>query len=124
VSSTKPTVFIIDSDAAVRDSSRMLLESEGMVAQTYASAAAFLRDAHPERSSCIVVDINLAGVEGRDFLDEFYQRGIVIPIIVTTSGKVTEFLRSAVDRVGATLLEKPYAPQELIAHLRRALDPG
>lgn len=114
----KPTVFIIDSDDAVRDATRMLLEGEGIVARTFASAMAFLREESPERNSCIVVAGDIAG----DLLEALHQRDIVIPAIVTTSGEVTDYLYSAVARVGGALLEKPYLPRELIAHVRRELD--
>ena len=117
-----PTVFVIENDAAVRDSLGMLLERHGFVACLYASAASFLIDAHPEPASFIVVDMDLDGMSGLDLLNEFYQRGIVVPAILTTSGRVTEHLRSAADRAGVTLLEKPYPPDALIAHLRRTFD--
>ena len=88
------------------------------------AGSAFLREERPERNSCIVVDENLPGLNGLDLLDELYQRSIVIPAIVTISRAVTDCLRSAVDKAGATLLEKPYAPGALIADLRRAPDRG
>jgi FixJ family two-component response regulator len=118
----KSTVCIIDSDAAVRDSLRMLLECHGIATCLYASAATFLSEAHPERHSCIVADLDLDGLNGLDLLSELHQRGVIVPAIVTTSGKVTDCLRSVADAVGATLLEKPYAPDTLIAHLTRTLD--
>jgi CheY-like chemotaxis protein len=106
----KSTVFIVDSDAAVRDSLRMLLECHGIVACLYATAAVFMSEAHPEANSCIVVDIDLDGLDRLHMFSELHQRGVVIPAIITTSGKGTECFRSAVEIDGATLLEKPYAP--------------
>ena len=118
----KPTVFIIDGDAAVRDSLGMLMECHGFVARLYVSAAAFLSEPHPEPNSCLVVDGDLDGLNGLDLLAELHRRGVLTPAIVTSSGKMTECLRSAVARIGAVLLEKPYAPAALIAHVRRALN--
>jgi DNA-binding response OmpR family regulator len=80
-----------------------------------------LGEVDAEGSGCIIVG---AGLNGLDFLNELHQRGIVIPAIVTTSGTVTEGLHAAVANLGATLLQKPYAPGVLIAHVRRLLDSG
>lgn len=96
----------------------MLLEC---VVHTYACATAFLNEAHPEPNSCVVIDAGVPESNSLDLIEELYQRGVVMPAIVTTSGNVTECLRSAVDSLGATLLEKPYA-RELTAHLKK--DPG
>jgi two-component system, LuxR family, response regulator FixJ len=85
---------------------------------------AFLRDVHPERNGCLIVEVNLAGLNGLDLLHELHQRDIVIPAIITTSGKATESLRSAADSIGATLLEKPFAVGALVAGVRRALARG
>ena len=120
----KPHVIVVDSDAAVRDSICVLLQSHGIGTRAYASATAFLREVHPEQNSCIVVSVDLPGLNGLDLLAELYQRDIVIPAIITTNRKVTESLRSAADSVGATLLEKPYAVGELISNVRQALDRG
>jgi two-component system, LuxR family, response regulator FixJ len=117
----QPTVFVIDGDDAVRDSTCVRLECEGIVTRSYPSATAFLGEVDAEGSGCIIVG---AGLNGLDFLNELHQRGIVIPAIVTTSGTVTEGLHAAVANLGATLLQKPYAPGVLIAHVRRLLDSG
>ena len=116
----KPTVFIIESDEAVRDATRMLLEGEGFAIYTYPSAAIFLREERPEQNSCIVVSGDVAG----DLLEELHQRDIVFPAIVTANVEITDCLYSAIARVGATLLEKPYLPRELVAQLRRILGGG
>jgi len=120
----KPTVFIIDSDRAVRTSLGLLLECEGIVAHTYGSATAFLSEMQPQPNCCILVDVDLPGLNGLDILHELDQRDIVIPAIVTISRKVTDCFRSSVAEVGATLIEKPYNPRALIASLREVLDCG
>ena len=118
----KPTVFVIEKDAAVRDSLVALLECEGLMGRAYSSATAFLREVQPQPNSCIVVDVNLPGQSGLDLLDELDERGIVIPAIVTASGNVTDRLSGEVAGLGATLLEKPYAARVLMAKIRGFLN--
>lgn len=122
--SPQPAVFIIDGDEAVRDATCVLLESVGIVTRSLPSAGAFLSEVDVEGNSCIILDASPdAQMTGLDFLKELQQRGIVIPTILTTTGAVTTRLHSAAANLGATLLQKPYAPDVLVAHLRRVLEP-
>ena len=84
----KPHVIVVDSDAAVRDSMCVLLQSHGIGTRAYASATAFLREVHPEQNSCIVLSVDLPGLNGLDLLAELYQRDTVISALSTTKGKV------------------------------------
>jgi two-component system response regulator FixJ len=115
----KPIVYVIDGDAAVRDSIRLLLECEGFTVHSYASGSGFLREDRLDRTSCIVVDENLPGLNGLDLLEELLHRGIVIPAILTTSRRDTDCLRSTVARAGATPIKKPYEPRALLANVWR-----
>ena len=112
-------VYVIDDDHAVRDSLCMLLESYGIVAHPYASGVAFLRDLPPEHG-CLLVDVNMSGMNGLELLDELHERGIAIPVIVMT-GTPTSRIQLDVDRAGATLLQKPFRPDELIACVEKTL---
>ena len=60
----EPTVFIVDDDAAVRDSIQELVESVGLRAESYASGQAFLDAFQPDRSGCLVIDVRMAGQIG------------------------------------------------------------
>jgi FixJ family two-component response regulator len=121
--SSHQTVIVIEGDEAVRDATCALLESVGIVTRSCASASALLNDVDAEGNSCIIVDVSPATqMKGLDFLNELQQRGIVIPAILTTSGIVNESLHAAAANLAATLLQKPYAPDVLMAHLRRVLD--
>jgi two-component system response regulator FixJ len=110
----------VDDDDAVRDSIRMLLECEGFTVRTYASGAAFLREARPDRNSCVVIDVAMPGMSGLELLDQLRWYGITIPAIVMT-GALDARIRSAVDRARAILLEKPFQVGELVGCIERAL---
>ena len=112
-------VYVIDDDHAVRDSLCMLLESYGIAAHPYASGVTFLRDLPPEYG-CLLVDVNMPGMNGLELLNEVRARGIAIPVIVMT-GAPTSWIQLAVDQVGATLLRKPFRPGELIACVEQTL---
>jgi two-component system, LuxR family, response regulator FixJ len=112
-------VYVIDDDDAVRDSICMLLESYGIAARPYASGMAFLADLPPEHG-CLFVDVDMSGINGLELLDRLRSRGIAIPAIVMT-GALTSTIRRAVDRAGASLLQKPFRSGELMACIKQAL---
>jgi FixJ family two-component response regulator len=107
------TIFVIDDDDAVRDSLRMLLESEGFVVHAYASCAEFLGGRRPDGSSCLLLDVHLDGMSGLELIDRLEQDHIEIPTILMT-GMPDAATRRAVDRIGAPLLVKPFRPGELL----------
>ena len=112
-------VFVIDDDNAVRHSICMLLESYGIVAHPYASGAAFLADP-PATHGCLLVDVEMPGMTGLELLDGLRSSGIAIPAIVMTAAP-TSLVQRSVDRAGATLLQKPFRPGELMASIETAL---
>lgn len=116
----KPTAYIVDDDHAVRDSIRTLLECEGFTAHTYASSGAFLQEAHPDKNSCLVVNVHMSGMSGLELLDQLQSAAVKLATIVMTA-KPDATIRSAVHRAGAMLLEKPFRADELVSCIKRAL---
>ena len=58
------TVFVVDDDAAMRDSLRWLVESIGLSVRTFENAAAFLDAYSPDQPGCLVVDVRMPGMSG------------------------------------------------------------
>ena len=72
---TRPTVFIVDDDAGVRDSLAMLLELKGFHTRTFAAAAAFLAEYRPEWPGCLVLDLRMPGMSGLELQADLARRG-------------------------------------------------
>jgi two-component system, LuxR family, response regulator FixJ len=115
-------VHLLDDDAAVRDSTELLLQCVGIDARTYASAAEFLRDAKLDEVRFLVIDVNMPGIDGMDLLERLRHAGITAPSIFITGLARMGDLSAAAARTGASILLKPYEPGELIARIKRALD--
>ena len=121
---SKRIVYVIDDDAAVRDSFHMLFESHGIEVRSYASSEAFLIAAPPLENSCLIIDVNMPELGGIDLLDRLLREGFMIPTFLMTGGGSTASLRSTVDRNDVVLLEKPMVARELVAEVRKALGEG
>lgn len=115
------TVFLVDDDAAVRDSLSLLIESVGLVAKAYASAEAFLADLGPEAHGCVVLDLHMPGMGGIRLQEEMARRGIRLPIIFLTGyGDIPTSVK-AIKTGAVDFLTKPVAGEVLASAIASAL---
>jgi FixJ family two-component response regulator len=57
-------ISIVDDDGAVREATADLIDALGYQTQTFASAEAFLESGQLERTSCLITDIQMPGLNG------------------------------------------------------------
>jgi two-component system response regulator FixJ len=114
------TIALIDDDAAVLDSLRMVLANRGMRAACFSSAEAFLAhaDAPP---ACIVSDVRMPGMSGLELQNGLRDRAVAAPLILITGhGDIAMAVRAI--KAGAfEFIEKPFDNEVLLEAIRRAL---
>ena len=117
----KRVVYVIDDEADVCEALKVLLDTAGLEARTYASAEEFLSDVKVSRPLCLLVDVRLPGMSGLDLVRHL-QRGPVRPIVVMITGHGDVPLAVKAMRAGALhFMEKPFEPAELLETLEEAL---
>lgn len=116
-----PTVHVIDDDASVRAAIVSLLRSEGLAVQAHEGADAFLRRQPIAGPACLVLDVRMPGADGLDLQARLRALGEDVPIVfVTGHGTIPMTVRAM--RAGAVeFLTKPFAEDELLQAVRRAL---
>jgi two-component system response regulator FixJ len=102
------TVFVVDDDAAVRDSIAELVESVGLRAEGCASASAFLENFQPERAGCLVLDVRMAEMSGLELQQRLKELGAGIPVIVLTGHGDVPMAVEAMKAGAVDFLQKPY----------------
>lgn len=119
---TEPTVFIVDDDAAVRDSLRWLVESVGLNVEPYATAREFLDVYDSSRPGCLVLDVRMPAMSGLDLQEELAAREPTSPIVfITGYGDVPAAVRAM--RKGAVdFIEKPFSDQVLLDRIQRCIE--
>ena len=118
----RPTVFIVDDDAGVRDSLAMLLELKGFRARTFADAEGFLAEYRPERPGCLVLDLRMPGMNGLELQAHLARRGVPLPVIIVTAHGDVATTRSALKGGAVDFIEKPIDDEALVAAIAAALD--
>lgn len=114
-------VYIVDDDFSVRDSLRLLIEATGQAVRQFGSAEAFLQDYNHQVPSCLILDVNLPGMDGLDLQQQLAKKDIAIPIIFI-SGHADVPDSAKAFRAGAVdFLKKPLDTPLLIERINEAL---
>lgn len=119
--SSEEVVFVVDDDAAVRDSLTMLLEAHGMTVQGFASGAAFLEGLSVGSHGCALVDVRMPGMSGLELQAALKDRGVALPLIVMTGFAQVPTAVQAMKAGAVDFIEKPFDDDVIIAAVARAL---
>jgi FixJ family two-component response regulator len=115
-------VFVVDDDAAVRSSLRMMLKVAGYSVAAFSSADEFLVTCTPETTGCIILDINMPGMDGHQLQETLNQRGSGLQIIfLTGQGSIPQSVR-AIKSGAIDFLTKPVDATVLLARVSEALE--
>lgn len=115
-------VYIVDDDAHVRRSLERLLRSVALDVETFDSAAEFLRHQHPDRPTCLVLDVRMPGLGGLDLQRELSSADLTIPIIFITGHGTIPISVNAMKGGAVDFLQKPFDDQALLDAINRALE--
>jgi len=114
------TVFVIDDDAAVRDSIALMLGLEGYRTAVFADAEAFLAARKEEWAGCVVADVRLPGKSGVELQDALRAQGASLPFVIITAHGDVATARAAFRSQAVDFLEKPFDSAQLFAAIERA----
>jgi FixJ family two-component response regulator len=121
VNSPTPLVFVIDDDESVRKGLKRLLRSANYESEVFKSASVFLeRPPHPG-PACVIVDVQMPGINGIDFQQALIQRRREEQLVFIT-GYGTIPICTRVMKAGAVdFLPKPFNSRELLKCVEQAL---
>lgn len=114
-------ISIIDDDESVRRTTKLLIESFGYRAAVFESAEAFLNSDQLSDTSCLVVDLQMPGMNGLQFQRRLAAEGNSIPIIFITSYGNKESRQQAMEAGAVAFLDKPFNDEQLLQNIRSAL---
>jgi two-component system, NtrC family, C4-dicarboxylate transport response regulator DctD len=118
----KSRVLLVDDDAAMRASTEQALELAGLRVTGFGSAEEVLGHAGPGLDGVVLSDIRMPGMDGMTLLQRLRDLDPDLPVILITGHAELQLAVEAMRRGAYDFIEKPFAAQNLIAVLRRALD--
>jgi FixJ family two-component response regulator len=120
--SAEQTIFVVDDDEAVGRALTTAGKLLGHPVRAFTSAQAFLAAYDPEQPGCLVLDIRMPGMTGLELQRALADAGTPIPIVMVSGHADVRIAVEAMTLGAVTLLEKPFRLDELLAHVRRALE--
>jgi FixJ family two-component response regulator len=114
-------VFVVDDDVSVRESLELLIKSAAWHPETFASAQEFLSRPRSTVPSCLVLDVNIPGLNGLELQQQLEERTEMPIIFITGYGDVPMSVRAM--KAGAIeFLTKPFNDGVLLDAIRGALE--
>ena len=115
-------VAVVDDDDLMRTALRGLLQSVGLLAQSFASAEDFLKSGQQHATGCLITDIRMPGMSGLELQAQLNADHCRIPtIFITAHGDAR--MRVQAMRVGAVeFLAKPFDDEALLESVRAAME--
>ena len=117
-------VYVVDDDAAMRESLEFLLDAAGFSVTTFDSASDFLQQLPRLTFGCIVSDIRMPGIDGMELLRDVKAGRAEMPIIIMTGHGDIPLAVEAIKLGALDFLEKPFEDERMIGAIRTALERG
>lgn len=115
------TVFVVDDDPAVRESTALFMQSAGLTCLAFPSAADFLEAYEPGTPGCLVLDIRMPGMTGIELQRRLDELGATIPVIFLTAFADVPTAVGALKAGAVDFLQKPICPDALLERVQEAL---
>jgi FixJ family two-component response regulator len=114
-------VYIVDDDAAIRESLLVLIESAGWTGRAFASGEEFLAACEPDWRGCVLLDVRMPGPSGLVVQAELARRSIHLPIVFLTGHADVAMAVRALKGGAVDFLEKPVKGDVLLGRLAAVL---
>jgi len=114
-------IAVIDDDESVRFAVENLVSSVGHEVRTFASAESFLASEAAKRTSCLISDVQMPGMQGLELQELLRAKGRNLPIIFITAFPDPVVRQRALSAGAVGFLGKPFEPDELIGLLEKVV---
>jgi FixJ family two-component response regulator len=114
-------ISVVDDDESVRRTTKLLIESFDCRATVFESAETLLRLGQLNKTSCLIVDIQMPGMNGLQLQSHLAIEGWSIPIIFITAYANNQVRCKAMQAGAVAFLEKPFGDEQLLEAIRSTL---
>ena len=120
--SDKKQIYIVDDDESIRRSLKLLLVSYGFLVDTFSSADEYFKVVPNSTKGCLILDINMPGLNGWDALKRLTKAGYNHPVIVISADKDDSFKERAMKAGAVGFLQKPFDDHHLLHMVNRVFN--
>src|SRR5688500_925561 len=117
----KPRILVVDDEAAIRDSLRMILEYEDYQCVGAASGQEAVAIVQRDRPDLVMLDIKMPGMDGLEVLRKLHAQDETLPIVMISGHGTTSTAVEAIRSGAIDFLDKPLSSERVIVTLQNAL---
>jgi FixJ family two-component response regulator len=117
----KNLISVVDNDESIRRTTTFLIESFDFRAAAFESAEDFLKSVQLHDTACLLVDVQMPGMNGLQLQSELAAAGCNIPVIFITAYDNKDSRQQAMQAGAVAFLGKPFNDEELLQTIRLAL---
>jgi FixJ family two-component response regulator len=120
-SERKSLISVVDDDESIRRTTALLIQSFGFQPAVFDSPDSFLKSGQLPETSCLIVDVQMPGMNGLQLQRCLAASGCNIPIIFVTAFDNNESRQQAMQAGAVAFLSKPFNDELLFETIRAAL---
>ena len=117
----KNLISLVDDDESIRRTTTLLIESFGFHAAAFESAESFLKSGQLHETSCLIIDIQMPGMNGLQLQSQLAAAGYKVPVVFITAYDKEESRQQALQAGAVAFLSKPFNDGLLLQTIRAAL---
>ena len=111
---TKPHIYVVDDDEAVRKALSRFLIAYGFTVDTFDSSQRFLDSVSPNNEGCVLMDIHMPEFDGFELIKSMSILNYTVRVIFITALAETGDYERAVQAGVDGFLLKPFTDQSLL----------
>jgi two-component system nitrogen regulation response regulator NtrX len=120
--SYRASVLIVDDEASIRESLRMILEFEGYRVDEAGGGAQALAKVADRLPDAVILDIKMPEMDGLELLRAFRERGYEMPVLMISGHADINTAVEATRRGAFDFFEKPLQRERVLLSLRNATE--
>jgi FixJ family two-component response regulator len=114
-------ISVVDDDESVLTSTEALLRSIGYEVKTFASAELFLESGALRETECLVLDVQMPGIDGLELQRRLNEARSAVPIIFITATEEKTHRQRAIEAGAVNFFRKPFDATAFLAAIRSVL---
>ncbi len=114
-------IAVVDDEASVRRALERLLRASGIDVQSFASGQEFIASLRTRLPDCVVLDLQMTGITGRDVQKSLAAAHIRIPVVIITAHDEPLLREQCLASGAAAYLRKPLRAARLLAAIDTAI---
>jgi FixJ family two-component response regulator len=122
MSSTQPTIYIVDDDRSFRTAVGELLSACGYRVALFESAEKLLQTPLASEPGCILLDVTMAGLSGPQLQELLVKAGCKLPIVFVSGHDEIATIVQTIKSGAEDFLKKPVIRENLLAAIKRGLE--